>query len=272
MPPSDLLVEVQAEATVQDLIDAIVRYKDLTYNPYYGLIRTMVRIRDLALDKGIRYLPEDLPLADCGLLDGATLHLADRSLRPASTLYIDREQADDDLYLIDERGTHRGRVTRLPIDIPVLVGIDPPDDGGRSVLVDDSMVAAHALTLINRGGNDVQCTALQKEGLYLSGTPATEVQTRLLPGNSISFRRNGTDYVSFLVTTRGALHGRSPVGRVQFDVTARLEDPAYDLLPDRNARIRAQPKIPEHRPFPWEQVLIPLGIVAALYLATKSTL
>jgi S-DNA-T family DNA segregation ATPase FtsK/SpoIIIE len=267
----DLLVEVRADATARDLTNAIVEYKnDLPENFEYGLIRTMVRTRDRQL---IRYLPEDIPLADCGLLDGVTLELADRSLRPAPTLYIDRDQADNDLYLIDERGTHRGRVTRLADGAPVHVGLDPPgDDIGRTVLIDDSMVAEHVLTLTNQRGQFVLCDALHMEGLVLAGANATTARTTLLPGSTISIKRGGTDYVSFVIATQAALHGRSPVGRVQFDVAARRDTPDYPALPDEAARVRAQPKVPEHRQFPVEQVIIPLLIVAALYLATHSTL
>ncbi len=272
-PSIDLLVEVRTQGTALELIDAVVRYLELPLNPYYGLVRTMVRTLGMAPNEGIRYLPEDVPLAECGLLDGVTLTLADRSLRPAPTLFVDRDQADDDLYLIDERGTHRGRVTRLPSHAKVLIGLNPPDDGTvRTVMVDDAAFAPHALTLVNKGGESVQCEVIRPEGLYLSGAKATESRTTLLPGNTIVFRRDDTDYVSFVVTTKAALHGRSPVGRVQFDVTARLDTPKYLPLSEATARIRAQPKAPEHRPFPFEQVIIPIVIVFALWLATKSTI
>ena len=273
MPAVDLLVEVRADAMVRDLIDAIIQHENMPANPRYGLIRTLVETRDLPPERGIRYLPEDVLLAECGLLDGVSLRLADRDVRPAPDLYIDRESRDDDLYLIDERGTHRGRVTRLADGERVLIGMDPPDDGsGRTVLVDDSRVPPHAVTLTNERGLFVRCVAVNKEGLYLAGAEATASDTTLLPGNTISFKRDKTDYVTFVIATKAALHGRSPVGRVQFDVTARLDTPPYPALSEQAARVRAQPKIPEHRPFPFEQVLIPLLIVGALYLATHSAL
>ena len=91
-PGLDLLIEVQAQATVQDLVDAIVSYKDVEPSPDYGLIRTLVRTRDAAVDNSAFYLPPEVALADCGLLDGVILELADRSQRPASPLWIYRAE------------------------------------------------------------------------------------------------------------------------------------------------------------------------------------
>src|SRR5205814_664134 len=58
----------------------------------------------------------------------------------------------------------------------------------------------------------------------------------------------------------------------QFDPAARLADPDYPEMTDQATRVPTAPTPPEPQPFPWEQVLIPLAIVAALYLATKSAL
>jgi DNA segregation ATPase FtsK/SpoIIIE, S-DNA-T family len=277
----DLLVDVRAEGTAADLIQVVTDHLMLPYNPEYGLVRTMVRARGTDPDQGIRYLPDGVPLADLGLLDGVTLTLAIRSLRPAPTLHVDLDQAENDLYLIDERGTHRGRVTRLAVGTPVYVGRNPPDDGiGRPVLVDDAYVDGVALRLTNQRGQYVYCLVEQRDGWVIAGAEVTDGETQVLPGSTISFKRTGIAgleqddnvYVSFVVATKAALHGRSPVGRVQFDVAARRSTPKYDPLPDRVARVRAQPSPPEPRPFPKEQVIIPGAMVGALWLATHNAL
>ena len=104
----DLLVEVRAGGTTDDLIKAIEAFLELPKNLDYGLLRTMVKTRRTAPDQGSRYLPGSVPVADLGLLDGVRLTLASMSLRPAPVLHVDLDQAEQDLYLIDERGTHRG--------------------------------------------------------------------------------------------------------------------------------------------------------------------
>lgn len=234
----------------------------------------MVRAR--GTNNGIRYLPDDVPMADLGLLDGTTLTLAVRPLRPAPTLYVDLEQAEDDLYLIDERGTHRGRVTRLPADRTVYVGKNLPEDEDGiqviPVLVDDAYVDDLALRLTNLGADHVFCEVRQAEGWVVAGETVTHGTARVLPGSTISYIRDHTVYVSFVVTTRAALHGRSPVGRVQFDVAARRSRPKYDLLPDRVARVAAQPRLADAPPFPKEQVGIPLAMVGALAIGTHNAL
>lgn len=268
--PRDLVVEVRPGATVQNLTDAVIRHLRVQTSADPGLLRIIVRDGDGPAKGGARYLPRDATLADCELVDGVMLHLADPVADPAPDLFVDTAEHEDDLYLIDERGTHRGRVTRLPEGEPVLVGTNPPDD--RSLLVDDLTVAEHAITLINRTGVSVECKVINGEGLHLSGAPSDGRAAFLLPGSTLTFKRQEIAHAGFVITTRAGLHGRSPVGRVQFDVAARLTDPIYDALPERVANLRPQPERPEPPPFPYEQVAVPLLIVGVLTLVMHSFL
>jgi S-DNA-T family DNA segregation ATPase FtsK/SpoIIIE len=282
----DLLVEVRAGGTTKDLIDAVATYLNLPEDPEYGLLRTMVKTKQTGPDEGIRYLPGNATLADLGLLDGVRLTLASMSLRPAPVLHVDLDQAEQDLYLIDERGTHRGRVTRLADGSPVYVGRNPAKDGvGQLVFVDDGYVEEIALRLTNQRGAYVYCRVEQPAGRILVDrieqpvgwvlageqvNAGTEIS--LLPGSTISFVRNDTVYVSFVVATKAALHGRSPVGRVQFDVAARRSRPKYEPLREGLARVKTQPQLPDPRPFPMEQVVLPVAMVGALWLGTHNPL
>lgn len=268
----DLYIDVQPDASVGDLLYAVTRHLQIIFSPRYALVREMVRIRGGAEGEGLVRLPDNALVSECGLVDGVELRLADLSNSQVPYLYVDPSQAvdTDDLFLVDERGTHRGRVTRLPDGEPVLVGTNPPV--GRSVLVDDGTVAAHALTLINRAGKHVQCVAVNKENLFISGAAVGDEPPVLTPGSSISIKRDDVDYVSFIVTTKAALRGQSPVGRVQFDVTARPNPPQYPAMLDEMRTLRAQPEPPEKQEFPREQVLIPIAIVLALWLVTRNAL
>ena len=177
-------------------------------------------------------------------------------------------------------------MTRLTDGAPVYVGRNPPDDGiGRSVLVDDGFVADISLRLTNQRGTYVYCRveqapgrmpvdgAEQPVGWVLAGEQASAGdEISLLPGSTINFVRDDTVYVSFVVATRAALHGRSPVGRVQFDVAARRSRPKYEPLRDGLARVRTQPQLPEPRPFPMEQIVLPVAMVGALWLGTHNPL
>ena len=246
----------------------------------------MVKTKQTGPDDGVMYLPRDVPLADLGLLDGVTLTLANTSQRSAPELRIDVGQAESDLFLIDERGTHRGRVTRLADGSPVYVGRSPTADGvGQRVLVDDGFVDEMALRLTNQRGAYVYCRVEQPAARMVAGEVEQAVgwvlageqasagdEIRLLPGSTINFVRDDTVCVSFLVATKAALHGRSPVGRVQFDVAARRSRPKYEVLREGLARVRAQPRPPEPRPFPMEQIVLPVAMVGALWLGTHNAL
>ena len=268
----DLYIDVQPDASVGDLLHAVTRHLKIIHSPNHALIREMVRSHGGTKDDGLVRLPDNALVSECGLVDGVELRLVDVANRQVPYLYVDPSQAieADDLFLIDERGTHRGRVTRLPEGEPVLVGTNPP--AGRSVLVDDGTVAAHALTLVNRAGERVQCVAVNKENLFISGAAVGDDPPVLRPGSSISIKRDDVDYVSFIVTTKAALRGQSPVGRVQFDVTARPDPPQYLAMPDDMRTLKAQPEPPEKQEFPREQVLIPIAIVLALWLVTRNAL
>jgi hypothetical protein len=218
----DLLVDVAPDATVGDLIQALVGYLQLRENVRYGLLRQVVSWQPRQVDTAaFGYLPLDLLLSECGLFDGVTLRLCDRVARPAPDLFIDVQRSPTDLFLIDERGTHRGRVTRLPQGVEIVAGTAP--QGGRVLVVDDQQLPETVMRLVNREGSHVVCTVAAPDGVYVSGTPVFEGDEQmLLPGGTISLRRDDTDYVSFTLTTLAGLNYRSPIGKIRFDPAARL--------------------------------------------------
>jgi len=270
--PWDIVVELQPNATVRDLTDAIVQLARRESSPDYGLQRMLISGSHAAVVPGaFGYLPADVLLSQCGLFDGVLLYLRDRARDFAPELFIDTERAESDLYLVDERGTHRGRATRLPAGVEVMVGSAP--EGERTVVVDDESVASTAVSLVNRFGEYVACTLINGEGVHISGARAGRSESQfLLPGESFGFRRDGTDFVGFALTTADGLQHRSPISKIRFDPTARLADPTYPALSEHLSRLPAQPGPPDDLPFPIEQIVIPLLIVAALWIATGSFL
>lgn len=268
----DLLVDVAPEATVDDLTQALAVHFGKGDGQRFGLLRKLISWAPGATDTASAgYLPKDLLLSECGLFDGVTLFLSDPVTSPAPELLVDVRRTASDLFLIDERGTHRGRVTRLPRGVEITVGRAPAGD--RILVVDDQQLPDTVMRLVNRDGEHVACTVAMADGLFVSGTPASAGdQKMLLPGGSISIRRDDTDFVSFTLTTLAGLNHRSSIGKIRFDPTARLADPVYRVLPENLTRLEAQPSPPEHQPFPFEQIVVPLAIVAALWMATGSAL
>lgn len=268
----DLLVDVAPDATVGDLVQALVGHLELRENVRYGLLRQVVSWQPRQVDTAaLGYLPLDLLLSECGLFDGVTLRLCDRVARPAPELFIDVQRSPTDLFLIDERGTHRGRVTRLPQGVEIVAGTAP--QGGRVLVIDDQQLPETVMRLVNRDGSHVSCMVVAPDGVYVSGTPVFEGDEQaLLPGGTISLRRDDTDYVSFTLTTLAGLNYRSPIGKIRFDPAARLADPVYPVLSENLTRLEVQPSPPEHQPFPFEQIIVPLAIVGALWMATGSAL
>lgn len=272
--PIDLIIELEPTATVDDLASAVSLHLGYEPDPAYGLLRYLASTAGAAEVPGaFGYLPGNAKLADCGLFDGVTLVLRDRARYPAAELPVDTVRSRRDLFLVDERGVHRGRVTRLPMGVEVTVGVAPA--GERTLIVDDPHVAGHALTLLNWRGDYVLCSVVGLAGaeVFVSGLPvAPSAEEMLLPGGTISFKFENTDFVSFTLTTGADVDQRSPIGKIRFDPTARLADPTYETLSERLSRLPAQPSPPEKQPFPFEQVLVPLLIVGALWLATKNAL
>ncbi|WUH93315.1 FtsK/SpoIIIE domain-containing protein [Streptomyces sp. NBC_00433] len=280
----DLVVEADNGTRVADLVTALAERTGLPAGADPGLLRTMSTVGGVPGELAVGYLPQDALLAQCSLVEGTALALHDRGKRPAPTIALDTDRADDDLFLIDERGTHRGRVTRLPAGTEVTIGSAP--GGGSHVLVDDRNVPGTALIVTNVNGDFAQCVVKEDKGLYLAGSPARQAEPALLPGSTITFRRGGTpvsqsrgshlpdetDYVGFTLTTAAGLHERSPIGRVRFDVTARPADPAYDVMSEQSGTVPAQPREPEHQPYPYEQAVLPAAMLIVLYLVTHSYL
>lgn len=108
--PYDFVVEFQPDATVRQLTEAIAAHVKHDLEREYGLVRYLVSGAMAASPPGtFGYLPSDALLIDCGLADGTTLVFREREdLGPE--LPIDTERDELDLFLVDERGMHRGRV------------------------------------------------------------------------------------------------------------------------------------------------------------------
>lgn len=175
--PLDVVVEVQPDATVEDLARVAAEAFGCTPAPTHGLVRHVVTGRPgmVTVDGASGYLPAHARISDCGLTDGMMLYLRDRLSSPAPDLRIDLDSRPDDLFLVDERGVHRGRVTRLPAGEGVTIESAPP--GVPAVVVDDIDVEAHAVTLVNRGGQNVLCTVVHGTGVHVSGTPVAMLQS-----------------------------------------------------------------------------------------------
>jgi len=278
LPPYDLSVEVRSGATVGDLTAELIQAFDLPAEHDYRIFLRLVGPGSPGHENvGAGYLPPGARLADCGLRDGITLYLRNSGRDPAPDLEIDTDHSAEDLFLIDERGTHRGRVTRLPLGIPVTIGANP--GAGRVIIVDDRSVPDVALTVRNVSTSDfVECEVHDPRGLFLKGAPAADGVTSLLPGSSISFkaddldRPDSVDVAGFVVTTAAGLIGRSPIGKVQFDVAARVDDPVYRELPGNLSSLAKAPAEPEEVPFPVEQAIIPAFMVLTLFVVSHNML
>jgi hypothetical protein len=138
--PEDFVIEARDNATVQDLVHELASYLRTEPRASFALFYSYrgLQASPSGADAIAGYLPLDVPLSACGLVDGTLLRLRDRDISPAPQLAIDTGRGDADLFLVDERGTRRGRVTRLPLDVPVEVGSAP--QGNWCVVVDDDRV------------------------------------------------------------------------------------------------------------------------------------
>ncbi|WFE59216.1 FtsK/SpoIIIE domain-containing protein [Micromonospora sp. WMMD712] len=267
--PRDLLVELSPDATVGDLTEAVAGHFKLGGIPGLGLTRRMVSSADRSDPHAVGFLPAGHAIAECGLFDGVTLTLRQRNGLP--DLPLDTMRDPEDLFIVDERGTHRGRVTRLPRGVEVMLGSRP--SSVPHLIVDDDGVEADAVIVKNYNGATVSCTVLRGTGVHISGNPVRPGDKwEAQPGGTISFRRDNTDAVSFIITTAEGLLHRSPIGKVRFDPAARLGDPQYRELSEHVRRIDAQPEPPEDQPFPAEQIVVPLTIVGVIYFVTQSLL
>jgi S-DNA-T family DNA segregation ATPase FtsK/SpoIIIE len=270
---TDLILEIEPDACVGDLVVALAQRAGIEPRSGLALLRTLLHYAGAPDELAFGYLPNDAAIGDCALHDGVELTLADPVQRYAPTLNIDRERSDSDLFLVDLRGPNRGRVTRLPVGEKITVGSAPP--GPRRVLLDDRDICAHAVTVTNRDGGVADCRVEDATTLVVNGAAASAGTYELLPGAIVTFRRDEpglekTDFASIALTTQAGLHGRSPAGKIQFDMTARLAERGYPPLPANLAQITPQPDPPEPQPLAWEQVVIPVAIGFGIYAFSHS--
>ena len=293
----DCTVEFTSEAKVSELTAALLR----TYVPEaavesttVGLYRTLLEanadVEASTVERG-GFLPANMRVIDCGLIDGAQLTLKSRADQRTATLPLrDMEQIDtvSELFLVDELGTHRGRVTWLPqeTDLTISALAEPCD-----VVVDDLVLGKNVVTVRASGGSVFVNFPGDVVNMLVSGEHVSSGSAVLTPGSTMSFRASRTPVseekessfaavrsidtpdetrVSFSLATGEALVGKTPFGRVRLEPAARKGSPNYADLPERFRRLGPHPKMPERPEFHGETIATTLLMAIGFAFISKN--
>ncbi|WP_285247150.1 FtsK/SpoIIIE domain-containing protein [Pseudarthrobacter sp. efr-133-R2A-89] len=277
----DRHVTYLADSTVRELIEAL--QQDPSVVPpewlevqshsrmglYYQSLSTKTDLGVSVMRGG--YLPETGLLMHCGLTDGSCLFFEDRTQprvdRNASDLVIDEELNDasdsDALYLVDERGTQKGRVVKLPLGRRVTYGALSFD---ADVIVDDQLLGTSEIGVTSMGSHALVDIPDEVGVVSISGNRVKAGQHKLTPGAIVELTRHGESDPRIILSIRSyeglAAHPRS--GRVKFEPSARQGFPRLEALPERYRRVAKRPQAPEAPKLDFVPVLTSLVMAAGL--------
>lgn len=273
---TDFIVKFGPASTVRDLTDGL-KAQGIVRPGDYILRRELVRFHDA---RGVQtavhgYLDHATPVDVHDLIDGDILEIvADAGQFSMPLRGRGSDLKADEIYVVDEAGTRKGRVTLLREGDPVVFSAL---DSDAQVVVDDGQFGRERM-VIQRRGSAAEVTfsdGLLPRMLVGGERPSSSI-VRLTPGIRIAF--TGTDdevdpvRAEWVIASGASLIGKAPLGKVRLEPKARTTVPKSPVLRERYRKISRRPEKPRNPDFQFENLVTPLGVGAILFAVTNNAL
>ncbi|MEW1821380.1 FtsK/SpoIIIE domain-containing protein [Arthrobacter sp. NPDC080031] len=273
---ADFIVKFGPESTVRDLTDGL-EAQGIVGPGDYILRRELVRYGDA---RGVQtavhgYLDHATPVDVHDLIDGDVLEIvADAGQLPMPLRGRGSDLKADEIYVVDEAGTRKGRVTLLCEGDPVVFSAL---DSDAQVVVDDGQFGRERM-VIQRRGNAAEVTfsdGLMPRMLVGGERPSSSI-VRLTPGVRLAFTdlNDEVDPVraEWVIASGASLIGKAPLGKVRLEPKARTTVPKTPTLRERYRKISRRPEKPRNPDFQFENLVTPIGVGAILFAVTDKPL